>query len=182
MSALAPLREQALRLLRQAGWAGALGLALLLSAFVLDAASAAVDAERRAALAAERARLLQGVVSAEAAQRGGPAHVGDFYTAFPPLQTLPRALARLADLADSHGVNVDRTDYRSADQAGTPLVRVALSLPVQGRFSAVHGWLGEVLATMPEVALESLVVRRAHPGAELVEGELRLLVFARRAP
>lgn len=178
MTPSAILREQGLRLIRRLGWAGGSGLALLAFAIVLDVLGAAALERRRDELVAERTRLLR----PPQAQAGGASAVERFYAAFPAERGLPRSLANVSVLAENHGLNAERTAYRSAAQPGTPLLRVSLSLPVQGSYGALHAWLAEMLATMPEVALESLAVRRLEPAADLVEADVALAVFARREP
>lgn len=177
MMRTARLRENARRTLRRAGWAGGFGLALLLAAVVLAVASNALTTQRRAALAIERARMAH---SAGTASTAGAMPVFEFLASFPPMQALPRTLARIYDFADNHGLSVKRTEYRKVDEAGTPLARVSLQLPVQGSFAALSTWLNEMLAAMPELGLESLVVRRVDSGAELVDAEVKLVVFVRR--
>lgn len=187
MTRMASLREHGLslsavvewgrRTLRRAGWAGVLGLGLLVSAAAIHVAAGEWAADRRAELAAQRAQLSG---PAGAGARGSPSVAG-FYEGFPASHELPRVLARLYALSDTHGLNVDRTAYRRADEPGTPLTRVSLQLPVQGGYGALYAWLGEVLGAMPAVALESFSIRRVDEGADLVEADIRLVVFVRQA-
>jgi hypothetical protein len=141
-----------------------------------------VTTERRAALAVQRTQLAQGAAMSGGAVGGlrSAASVADFHAGFPQARSLPRTLARIYEFADNHGLNVDRTAYRSVDEPGTPLARVSLQLPAQGGYGALYAWLGEMLGAMPEVGLESLVIRRVEPGADLVEADVRLVVFVRR--
>lgn len=180
MTPLYRLRESSLRTLRQAGWAGGLGVGCLVSAAIIAFASDAFIAQRRAALTAERAELSRGAGVASSA--AGATSLVEFFTRFPQASALPQTLTRIYALADDHGLNVDRTEYRRVDEAATPLQRVSLTLPAQGGFGAVYAWLGEMLGAMPEVGLESVVVRRVDAGADLVDAEIRLVVFVRREP
>lgn len=168
--------ESGLRMLRRAGWAGLLGLVLLLAAAVIQVTTGEWAAARRADLAAQRAQLAG---QSPAGARGAPS-AASFLAAFPAGSELPRVLARLYELSDAHGLNVERTAYRRADEPGTPLTRVSLQMPVQGRYGALYAWLGEVLGTMPAVGLESFSIRRVDQGADLVEADIRLVVFARQ--
>lgn len=176
----AALREKSLRLLKRLGWVGGAGLLLLVGAIVVDVCMSVANYGRRSDLTAERLHLeRQATVGSEAA--GAPRSEAEkFYARFPEQSALPRSLARLSEMADANSLGIARADYRTVDQPGTELVRMTLSLPVHGSYGALYAWLSEMLGAMPEVALESLALRRADPDADLVEAELRLTLFARR--
>lgn len=184
MRGLARLGEESWRAVRRAGWAGALGAILLAVALVGGAfGRAALDA-RRYALDAERIGLARSDRAAVAARAGSSPteRISDFYARFPALRELPRTLTRLHAHGDRHGLSFERADYRSSEEAGTPLLRVSLNLPVRGEFGQIYGWLSELLGDMPEVALEALSVRRGDSEVGLVDAEVRLAVFVRREP
>lgn len=173
----AALREKSLRLLKRLGWVGGAGLLLLVGAIAVDVCMLVANYGRRSDLTAERLHLeRQAAVGSEAPR----SEAEKFYARFPEQSALPRSLARLSEMAAANSLGIVRADYRAVEQPGTELVRMTLSLPVQGSYGALYAWLSEMLGAMPEVALESLALRRADPVADLVEGELRLALFARR--
>lgn len=167
------------RLGRRCGWAGALGGGLIMLAIVAGTLGDRHAEGVRGNLARERARLM----SAQLSERTGPvesdrARLEGFYTSrFPGESALGSRLGRLYAAAAEHGLEVSRVDYRIAAEPGTPLRRVALSLPVRGEFSRIHAWLGEVLLALPELALEGLSIRRAGSEVRSIEAELRLVIF-----
>jgi hypothetical protein len=175
------LRERFGRTLLRAGWPGIGGVALLAGAAVFAYLTGAAIDERRAELAEERARLLRGEVRQTP---GGDERerLKAFYDRFPLATELPARLRLLHELATAQGVNVQRTDYRSTIESGTPLLEVTLSIPVNGEFAALYGWLGELLREMPEVALDTLSVKRATTDTTTVEAELRLQLYVRGRP
>ncbi|MHB1373923.1 MAG: hypothetical protein ACYC5W_01350 [Thauera sp.] len=181
MSRLLRVRDALRRAFRGAGWAGAAGGLLLALAVAVDQQAASDIETRRAALAAERAVLLGGETPVRAAPAGIDRQtLQAFYQGFPPRSELPALLAALQVQAETHGIDVDRSDYRVSEETGAPLLRVVLSLPVRAEYGALYGWLSELIATAPHVALESLALRRADARSGFVEGELRLLVFVNR--
>jgi len=176
---LLDLRAGLLRALHRTGWAGAVGVGLIAFALAFGYTVAADQAKRREALVAERARLLKAAASPAADQRSEAEHLAAFYARFPAVTELPARLQELHRLAEAHGVMLARADYRASREAGTGLQRVSLTLPASGAFEPLYQWLAEVLATMPEVALESLSVKREDTGAGNVDVELHLAIFLR---
>lgn len=176
---LRDLRSSLLRALHRVGWAGALGVGLIAFALAFGYTVAADQARRGDELAAERVRLLKAAASPAADQRSEAERLAAFYARFPTVTELPARLQELHRLAEAHGVVLARADYRASREAGTGLQRVSLSLPSSGAFEPLYRWLAEVLATMPEVALESLTVKREDTATDEVEVELRLAIFLR---
>jgi hypothetical protein len=176
---LLDLGARLLRALRRAGWAGALGAGLLAFALAFGYAVAADQDRRRDELAAARARLLKAASEPAADPRSGGERLAAFYARFPAEAALPARLQELHRLAEAHGVVLARADYRTSREPGTGLHRVSLSLPVSGAFEPVYQWLAAVLGSMPEVALESLSVKREGTDDAEVEVELRLAIFVR---
>lgn len=176
---LVGLRSALLRGLYRAGWAGAVGAGLLAFAVAFGYTVSADQAGRRQDLAAERARLLKAAADPAQDQRSDRERLAAFYARFPTAAELPARLQELHRLADAHGVVLARADYRSSRDAGTALQRVSLSLPLSGPFEPVYAWLGEVLATMPEVAVEGLALKRESTEAGTVDIDLRLVLFLR---
>lgn len=62
----------------------------------------------------------------------------------------------------------------------TPLEQVSLELPVRGAYPEIRNWLTDVLAAMPEVALDGLSFKRADIGSPDVEARVRFVIFLRR--
>ena len=175
------LRERVARALLRAGWPGLIGVALLVLASILCYAGRISADERRLVLADEHARLLRGEVR-EAPVVSDRERLGTFYQRFPRAADLPVSLRRLHEHASARGVNLLRTVYRSATEAGTPLLQVTLSIPVEGEFDVLYDWLADLLREMPEVALESLSVERAATDTSVVAAELRLQLYLRGRP
>lgn len=181
MRRFAILRDGALRVGRRAGWAGALGGLLLVAAIGVAFGANAWFEKRYDELAAERVRLARIASTGPVRDgQGGGDVVGDFHARFPSVAELPRTLTRLHFLADKHALEHERTDYRSSEEAGTPLLRVSLTLPVRGDFGQMYSWLGEALAELPALALESIAIRRNEAEIGLVDAEVRFVVFVRR--
>jgi hypothetical protein len=167
------------RLARRAGWAGALGAGLIVSALVGGMLGDRLVDEAGRDLAREAARLKR-AQEVSAADRGGGERerLERFYaTRFPGESQLEARLGALYAAAAAHGIVIRRADYRVAAEPATPLQRVALALPVQGEFARIHAWLSAALVAMPELALEGISIKRAGSEARATEAELRFVLF-----
>lgn len=180
MRRLADLRATGLRSCRAAGWAGAIGIALAGFAVSFDLTGNRVleveaDTLRRQARSLARTQRQRAAPVLSARDR-----LDAFHTGFPAADGLPDLLLRLHGHALARGVTTDKADYRAAPVTGTPLEQVSVELPVHATYPEIHGWLGDVLAYMPEVALDGLAFKRADIGSSEVEARVRFVIFLRR--
>ncbi|ATE60493.1 hypothetical protein [Thauera sinica] len=167
------------RLARGAGWAGGVGVGLIVAALAGGLlADGYIDDEGRG-IAHERARLMRAPLDPAAGRIDSDrARLERFYAQrFPGEAELPARLGRLYAAAQAQGVEIRRVDYRITPEPATPLKRVVLALPVRGDFPHIHAWLSAVLVDMPELALEGLSIKRAGGEANTLETEIRLAIF-----
>lgn len=172
------MKEYVGRFAMNAGLPGALGVFLLLAAVLGAYVGRAVNDDRRATLDGEQVRLAR----RESAPEAGPderAQLTAFLERFPPVAALPDSLRRLNEHAAAHGINMQRTDYNSSAVAGTSLTLVSLAIPVQADAGAIYAWLGALLQEMPEVALDSVNLKRESTETAGVEAEVRLQLYLR---
>jgi len=171
-----------MRIARRAGWPGALGLGLIALALAYGHLVNGVT-RRQIAQIAEQQRSLR-ALAARPASRALPAReqLERFYGRFPgghAMQDVLRdVLVGLHESAAKHGLSVLRADYRDSAEPGTPLRRVRVHIPARGSYAVVRAWLDDVVATLPQVAIEGLELRRADPGDE-VEAQVRFIVLVR---
>lgn len=182
MKATAQLVELVARSLRHAGWAGAAGMGLIVLAVLIGVLGGNALEARRTALAGERAGLLAAPASPTVPGGAPGLRAAVFIAGLPGAGDLPALLTKVHAHADLRGLVIERTEYRLLDDATQPIQRVLVSLPVQGDFAALSGWLGDLLADMPELALESFTVRRGDTAQMVLEGEVRLQLHLRRLP
>lgn len=177
------LQESAVRTFRAAGWAGVVGIALSVFAVCFDlSGNRALEAEADALDQEARALHQRLRAHPDAAIVSDRARLERFYGQFPDADGLPDLLVRLHGYALARGLHLDRAEYRAAPEGGTPLERVTLELPARGPYPVLRTWLADVLAEMPEVALDGLSLRRASLATPEVEAQLRFVVFLRRQP
>ncbi|WP_374485576.1 GspMb/PilO family protein [Zoogloea sp.] len=179
---LADVQESAGRAFRRAGWAGVLGFALLVCALSFDySGNHALEAEVES-LGQEAQALARRLHQPARPQASARQRLEAFYAGFPVGTTLPDLLVRLHGHAQARGVALERADYRTAAEAGTPLERVTLDLPARGSYPVLRAWLDDLVAEMPELALESVSLRRERIDEPQLEARVQLAFFLRRAP
>ncbi len=111
----------------------------------------------------------------------------DFITRLAPTanteQFLRDASAWTAAAGGSDGLRLLSASAQPTAPTDTQLARTDLSLQVQGRYPALKGWLRELMARYPSLALLGMDLRRdagpvAGPAADQVQATLRLRLYA----
>lgn len=179
---IARLRESAGRRFRALGPVGVAGITLALFAVSFDLSGNRALLDEAESLRQEtralHRRLRQPVPAAVPERR----RLERFHAGFPDAAALPGLLERVHGYALARGVAVDKAEYRSAAEAGSPLERISLELPARAPYGALRAWMGDVLAGMPEVALAHLAMQRPAIDAAVVEARVRFVIFVRRRP
>lgn len=179
VAGLAAAWVEAQRILRGAGWAGVLGVALTVFALAFDVSGNRPLADEADALERQARSLLRQQRHAVPLPPTERERLDAYYRAFPASDGLPDLLVRIHGYALARGLTADKADYRSTPVAGTPLEQVALELPLHGRYAELRLWLGDLLAELPGVAVDGLLLKRANIGAEELDARVRLVIFLR---
>jgi len=180
-TALTRLRWQAAHRARAIGPAGQLGIGILaVSALVVLFVLRPMHAEhsRVEASVREAARTRS---SAEPPRRTSAAEqLAVFEQGFVADAGIPAAVGRLLEIASRHRMRIEQAEFKLASEAGQPLQRYAMAMPVRGDYRAVRRFVQEALRTQPGLALEELSLRRTDPRAPVVEAQLRFVLFVRK--
>jgi len=94
----------------------------------------------------------------------------------------PEGVSRLFAAAGHAGLHLQEGSYRVLVQPGGGLRRYQITLPVRGSYPAIRAFLAEALERRPDLALDSLALRRENIGGPEVEARLGLTLFLREAP
>lgn len=161
------------------GWQGALGAALLLAAgglqlFVVSPRSARLDdlQHESASLKSRIERAAQGGL----AEAGGAEEIGRFHAHFAgTAQT--EWLRRVYAAAATHGLVLERGEYRGSPIQGGKLVRYQITLPVKGSYPQIRRFVDQILADVPVAAIDDISFKRESIGATQLEARIRLALF-----
>lgn len=156
------------------GGPGLLGLGLLLAALGVD---------RLLTLPLEESvRHGEARLQRLAAQPRPAAPVASLSERLPTGEAAPEAVARLFAAAGHAGLHLREGGYRVVAQPGGVLRRYQITLPLSGTYPAIRAFLAESLERRPDLALDSLSLRRENIGSPEVEARLGLTLFLREAP
>ena len=180
-TALTRLRWQAARLAREIGLPGQLGVGVMAASvlavlFVLKPMQAEhlrVEASMREA---DRTRSS----AAPLRQASAAEQLATFERGFVADDGIPAAVGRLLEIASRHRMRIEQAEFKLASEAGQPLQRYAMAMPVRGDYRAVRRFVQEALRTQPGLGLEELSLRRTDPRAPVVDAQLRFVLFVRK--
>jgi len=173
------IRERTVRAVRRSGWPGALGLGLIAFGLAFSLSAGELQDQREAGLVAERARLMKVAASPVGGRGSDRARLDAFYGRFAKASELSVVLADVHLAAQRRGLLPQRADYRSGTVAGTPLVRINATLPIEGRFDALYAWLGEILRDHPGVSIDQMSLKRETPADNNISADVRLSILVR---
>jgi len=163
------------------GMAGALALVLALAAVVIAAAvRPTLSSMQRDLLRAHVARL-----DAAARSRGPVAETplrdprDAVRDAFPPVGHSGMAIATLLPLLEAGNVAADRAEYVYEEQEPS-LVRLRVTVPIEGGYGPARRLIGTVLNAMPNAALDAIDLQRTAEHGERLNGQLRFSLFFRK--
>ncbi|KAB2322296.1 hypothetical protein F8A86_03345 [Betaproteobacteria bacterium SCN1] len=171
------LRRIGLRL----GTTGLIGLACAALALLLYATG---TRPHEARIAAQQTRLDALQRRAQAPERPQPqaAVAADPLDTLPPADEAARQIGALERLARAHGIELPRGQYSANAQAHTGLQRWTLVLPAEASYPALHAWLADALAHMPNLALDELKLKRERIESRTLQAEVRLSLYLGAAP
>lgn len=172
---LGRLREEIERL----GWPGVVGLGLLAFATMI-AVSALLPLRDEVARLRDAAEALRRSVGGGERAASRPAvqdQLATFYAFFPPPDSSPDWLGRIHKIAQAKGVQLQSGEYRVERAASPRLRRYQMTLPVQGTYAQIRGFVGEVLEQVPAAVLEEVSLKRESVESQRVEARVRLTLY-----
>lgn len=182
LSGLLPRASWALGgIVHHVGWPGAAGILLLVtgcaglvySGFWLESS---LDRER--AGLAEATRQAKARPAAPAEVRAPPsARLDQFYAEFPEMRQIPATLRAVLEIASARGMSLDQGQYRLVGDAGGPMMRYHLTLPMRGSYRQMRAFIEQALAELPALALDSIEFRRDTVGATELESVVEFSLY-----
>lgn len=167
--------------LRRLGWPGVLGIAALLLAGLLELGLARRWDGQAQDMEAQALRL-QSQLRRQQLLAGTPAPVSPeqwLQRQLPSAQQREQRLADLLELSLRAGLSGSRTEHRLSVDTASGLERLRISMPVQGSYAQLRGFIEAALRQDLALSLDSLKLRRTSPSAGELEAELGWSLHAR---
>jgi hypothetical protein len=167
-----------LRLRLRAGRAGAPACAALaLMAAGLLAWTWVASQQRALALAEARQTALPRQAVAPAPTVPAAPSLDGFYVGLGERRRVEQQVATLFGLAERHGVEWSRADYKEAYDAAAGVYQYRLDLPLKGTDAAIWRFCAAAMLSMPYASLDEISFRRETIGDEAVEARVRLTLY-----
>jgi hypothetical protein len=167
-----------------AGWPGAVGLALLVAAgivqFVLLPRQLQAAEDARADAAEQQRQAVRAAAGGGARDSAGAAEsLARFRDSLTREANADEALETIQRDAGNHGLVLAGTDYKWQRQPAAKLTEVQISLPVKGGYGPLRGFLRDVMANVPGLALDQCDLQRDNVAGAVAEARLRFTLFLR---
>lgn len=110
------------------------------------------------------------------------ARIANFEVALPSRLDLPQRVNDLSAVADSLGLVLAKADYRAQVDLAGGLVRYRMAMPLRGPSAKVLSFVQRALDADQALALEGIQIKRDSPASDIVDADLRWVLFARADP
>ncbi len=135
-----------------------------------------LPAERDAAtVATQLVSARQDALKLAGAKRGQPT-LDSFYRHFPDIAAVPDDLAIFNDAAEQSDLAIVESQYQLQDVPGLKLQRYQVSLPLDGDYPALRGFLSKALQRLPHAALDEVRFERDEQ-SDVVTARLRFSLY-----
>jgi len=108
---------------------------------------------------------------------GAAEQLRQFYQFFPDRNSLPEWQTKLYETASENGVVLDQGQYQLSHDDKGAMWRYDIVLPVHGSYPQVRKFLGQTLARIPHLALQSISFERQKVGDAMLEANIRLTLY-----
>lgn len=162
------------------GGPGVSGIALLVFSAAAWVSGVVPATEERDLLQLESDKLERhhrGEASAAARAPSAPAQLATFYAFFPGAASTPDWLARIHAAAVAKGLTLASGEYKVGKTGSPRLARYQITLPVQGTYPQIRGFIGAVLAEVPAAVIEEVSLKRESVESERLDARIRIALY-----
>lgn len=169
--------------LKALGWAGMLGLGLLLGCGTLTVATLLPELRHLDELERDIAQLRNGMGKHQGQwiDRSPQATLKTFYRFLPAEPDAPVQVSSIFSAASDNGIDLDKVEYALTHDPVAGFSRYQVILPLSGTYTDIRHFVIDLLNTMPALAINELSFKREDAHSQEVEARLRLTIYLGRA-
>lgn len=127
-------------------------------------------------------RAQRRLIAEKSARQSPRLQLVGFYQTFPAAASAPDLLERIYAAALANHLELSKGDYRITRNGQAQLDQYQLTLPLNGRYPDIRGFLDEVLSTLPTASLDHVAFERQKIGETAVQVTVRLTLYLRGTP
>lgn len=168
---------------RQLGWAGLLGLAVLLSGVIYYFSAVAPTQSSlmvaRQALLEAKSEQFSNISQVAVVTQSPNERLQDFDDNFPNAESINATWGRISKLLEKSGLIVEHSVYESSPEKRAGLLRYHLNMPVKAAYPQIRDFLAEVIQAIPNAALENVSFKRESVDSPIVDANISLVLYVR---
>lgn len=157
--------------LDQLGRPGIVGIGLLIFSLVFYVGNIAPAQDELGSLKNEATRLAAAARPGDSTAEGAGTGAGKP----PPFSSATDSLKELSDLAEQHGLKIDRGSYSLSDKDGQR--RLEVTLPLKAAYAPLRGYLSDLLSLPAGPVLDELLLQRQKSTDTVLEANVRLSYY-----
>lgn len=170
--------------LRRVGWAGILGLAILLGSPIFYAAMVMPMQEQIASLKVVQLQLRQDIEQTrrgeEKAAPTGEMQLKAFYGQFPSLNRSDEWMAKIYAAAERQHIVLASGAYKLTGAETGNIQRYQITLPIKGSHVQIRRFLTDLLTEVPALSLDDISFKRETIDSPVVNAVIKLTLFLGR--
>jgi hypothetical protein len=167
--------------LRRVGWAGILGLAILLGSPIFYAATVLPMQNQIASLKVAQLQLRRDIAQTRRGE-AKPAPTGEmqlkeFYGQFPSLNRSDEWMAKIYAAAERQHILLASGAYRLTGAETGNIQRYQITLPIKGSHVQIRRFLTDLLTEVPALSLDDISFKRETIDLPVVNAVIKLTLF-----
>lgn len=167
--------------LRRAGWAGTLGLSILLGSPIFYATTVMPMQNQIASLKATQLQLRRDIAQTRRGE-AKPAPTGEmqlkaFYGQFPSLDRSDEWVAKIYAAAERQHIVLASGAYKLTGAETGNIRRYQITLPIKGSHVQIRRFLSDLLTEVPALSLDDISFKRETIDLPVVNAVIKLTLF-----
>ena len=160
------------------GWAGSLGVALMLCALLFYLLHVMPQERQRVALESDNVAQQQLHTNGDHRAAEPPSsQLARFDALLPSQNDLPAVLAHVHADALQHGVDLSEGQFKLQLEPDSRIARYHISFPVKAGYGAAREFVRQVMQDIPAMALEELSFERSDPKSSLANTRIQFVLY-----